>query len=71
MKECEDKNSVHYFMRHMTQEEWEKRLGDFPLVKNLKFNLIQPERSKREDKVEESGKSEFVGEIRRMTRGQL
>jgi hypothetical protein len=31
----------------------------------------QPERSKREDEVEKSGKSEFVGEVRRMTRGQL
>ena len=31
----------------------------------------QPERSKREDEVENPGKTEFVGKIRRMTRGQI
>jgi hypothetical protein len=25
--DCQDKNSTHYFMCHMTQEDWEKRIG--------------------------------------------
>ena len=47
--DCEEKHSVHYFMCHMTQEEFSERVNDFPITGQYKFNRIQPKRSKRED----------------------
>lgn len=44
MNECIDKNSVLYFMSYMTQKEFEERISDKHIVKNYKFNRIQPER---------------------------
>lgn len=43
MNDCEDKNSTHYFMCHMTQEEFQKN-NTHCVVRNFKMNLIHPER---------------------------
>jgi hypothetical protein len=39
--DCIDKNSIHYFMHHMTQEEWENRmnLGQFKKDRELLYNF--------------------------------
>ncbi len=35
-----DKESIHYFMCHMTQKQWSKIVNNRKLVKNHKFNKI-------------------------------
>lgn len=35
--DCEDKDSTHYFMCHMTQEDWEKRRGWSDIKKDHEF----------------------------------
>lgn len=44
MPDCQDKKSTHYFMCHMTQEEWTNIIQDsFPYGKlqNHTFNKIK------------------------------
>ena len=43
--DCEDKDSTHYFMCHMNQEDWEKRIGWSEMEKarelQYHFNMIR------------------------------
>lgn len=44
-----DKDSAIYFMTEMTESEFEEKISNHKVQKFYEFNLIQPERSKRED----------------------
>lgn len=52
MADCEDKDSTHYFMCHMTQEEWDEKIKNYEIVKNYKFNKIKSEQIESEDSLE-------------------
>lgn len=41
--DCRDKKSTHYFMSHMTQEEWERLINEqfIDKVPQFKFNLCR------------------------------
>lgn len=35
--DCQDVNSTHYFMCHMTQKDWDKRIGWSQMKKTREF----------------------------------
>lgn len=48
-KECEDKDSIHYFMCHMTQQEFNERFSnDLQIISDFNFNRINYNKIKAE-----------------------